>query len=108
MADNYEDLEKEDTTVQGNAEEMQEVKGTDEGKEANEEDKGNKFVKELISWAMIFVGAFVVAYLLSNFVIVNAKVPTGSMVSTINVGDKVIGFRLSYLFSEPERGDIVM
>jgi signal peptidase I len=57
---------------------------------------------------MIFVGAFVVAYILSNYVIVNAKVPSGSMISTINIDDKVIGFRLSYLFSDPERGDIVM
>ena len=30
------------------------------------------------------------------------------MKNTINEGDKVIGFRLSYLFSEPKRGDIVM
>ncbi|MDE7431548.1 MAG: signal peptidase I [Lachnospiraceae bacterium] len=71
-----------------------------------EEEKNIK--KEIFSFVKIFVGAFIVAYLLSNFVIVNARVPSGSMISTINVGDKVIGFRLSYLFSDPKRGDIVM
>lgn len=76
-------------------------------KDSDEESEGNIW-KELFSWVKIFVGAFIVAYLLSNFVIVNARVPSGSMISTINVGDKVIGFRLAYVFSEPERGDIVM
>lgn len=82
---------------------------TDDKKKRKGKEKEETSVrKELLSWVMIFVGAFVVAYLLSNFVIVNAKVPSGSMISTINIGDKVIGFRLSYLFNDPERGDIIM
>ena len=68
----------------------------------------DNFWKEGFSWVRIIVGAFIVAFLLSNFVIVNARVPSGSMISTINENDKVIGFRLAYLFSDPERGDIVM
>jgi signal peptidase I len=68
----------------------------------------DNFWKEVFSWVRIIVGAFIVAFLLSNFVIVNARVPSGSMISTINENDKVIGFRLAYLFSDPERGDIVM
>lgn len=73
-----------------------------------EKEEDTTLGKELLSWAMIFVGAFIVAYILSNFVIVNAKVPSGSMISTINVGDKVIGFRLAYTFDDPKRGDIIM
>lgn len=68
----------------------------------------DNFWKEVFSWVRIIVGAFIVAFLLSNFVIVNARVPSGSMISTINENDKVIGFWLAYLFSDPERGDIVM
>lgn len=71
-------------------------------------EKEKKFTKELASWAVMLAGAFVVAYIFSNFIIVNAEVPTSSMVSTINVNDKVIGFRLSYMFSTPKRGDIIM
>lgn len=70
--------------------------------------KGNKFTRELMSWAVVIAGAFVVAYIFNNYVIVNAEVPTSSMVSTINVDDKLIGFRLSYMFSSPKYGDIIM
>lgn len=76
--------------------------------EDNKDEEETSFLRELCSWVMIFAGAFIVAYILSNFVIVNAKVPTGSMISTININDKVMGFRLSYKFSDPKRGDIVM
>lgn len=75
----------------------------------NEKASGmNPVVRELLSWVMIFVGAFLVAYILTNFIIVNARIPSGSMETTINIGDKVVGFRLSYLFDEPQRGEIVM
>lgn len=76
--------------------------------EGNNDEEETSFFRELCSWVMIFAGAFIVAYILSNFIIVNAKVPTGSMISTININDKVMGFRLSYKFSDPKRGDIVM
>ena len=79
-----------------------------------EETTGNKtltkkeIVKEILSWIKVIVFAFVVAFLLNKFVIVNANVPTGSMESTIQPGDRLIGFRLSYLWDEPQRGDIII
>lgn len=110
MKDIYEELEKDDILAQEDTVTQNEsdTNSSDSDDKEVQEEKGNKFFKELMSWVMIFVGAFVVAYILSNFVIVNAKVPTGSMISTININDKVIGFRLSYIFSNPERGDIIM
>ena len=84
---------------------------TGENSEGNDSknDKGEtSFVKELLSWIMVFVVAACAAYLITHFLIINAVVPTGSMISTINEGDKVIGNRLAYKFSEPERGDIVL
>lgn len=56
---------------------------------------------------VIAVGAFV-AFLLCKFVIINAVVPTQSMVSTINVGDRLIGLRMPYYFRDPYRGEIVI
>ena len=70
--------------------------------------KLSPFWEEVLSWVKIFVGAFIVAYILTQFVIVNARIPSGSMISTINEGDKVIGFGFSYIFEEPKRGEIVM
>lgn len=64
--------------------------------------------RELLSWIMTFVIAIGAALLLKNFVIINATVPTGSMENTIMPEDDLLGFRLSYVFSEPERGDVVI
>ena len=71
-------------------------------------EKVKAVIKEMFSWIKVIVLAFVVALLLNKFVIVNANVPTGSMEATIQPDDRLIGFRLSYLFSEPQRGDIII
>ncbi len=64
--------------------------------------------KEIISWIVPFVLALAAALLLKNYVIINADVPTGSMENTIMPGDRLIGFRLAYRNSSPERGDVVI
>lgn len=63
---------------------------------------------EILSYIKIMVAAFVIAFLCNTFVIVNAQVPTGSMRDTILEGDRLIGFRFSYIFSDPQRGDIII
>lgn len=67
-----------------------------------------ELLKEIFSWIMVFVIAFVLAMFINRVVIYRVKIPTGSMENTIMVGDKVITFRLAYLFSEPKRGDIIV
>ena len=64
--------------------------------------------KELFSWVMVVVCAFVLAFVITHYVIIKAEVPTGSMISTIQIDDRLIGNRLAYLFSDPKRGDIVI
>lgn len=66
------------------------------------------FFKEVLSWIYTIGAALILAYLLTNYVIINAVIPSGSMENTILKGDKLIANRLSYIFSEPERGDIVV
>ncbi len=65
-------------------------------------------LKEIMSWFGIVIAAFISAFIITNFIIINAKIPTGSMENTIMAGDRVIGFRWSYLFSNPKRGDVVV
>ncbi|MBQ3584342.1 MAG: signal peptidase I [Lachnospiraceae bacterium] len=72
-----------------------------------DEDKIN-WKREILSWAKLVVVAVIIAFAINNLVIINAEVPTGSMEQTIHKGSRMIGFRLSYLFSEPERGDIII
>ncbi len=68
----------------------------------------NKIVKEILSWLLVIAAAFALAFIVTNYVIIKAEVPSGSMKETIQIDDRLIGFRLAYLFSEPERGDIVI
>lgn len=78
---------------------------TIEGKNTNGK---NSLWKELLSWVEVIVIAVVLALLLNNFILVNARVPSGSMENTIYPGDRLMGFRFTYWFSEPKRGDIVV
>ncbi len=64
--------------------------------------------KEAKEWISALLMAVVFGVILTQFIIVSAVVPTGSMENTIQPGDRIIGWRLNYLFSDPERGDIVI
>ena len=68
----------------------------------------NPILKEILSWVEVFVVAIVLAWFIVSFIIVNATVPSGSMQDTIQPGDRLIGFRLTYLFTDPKRSDIVV
>ncbi|MDD5935745.1 MAG: signal peptidase I [Clostridiales bacterium] len=72
------------------------------------ETKKINWVKEILSWILVIAGGFVLAWFVTRVIIVKAVVPTNSMETTIMVGDKIIGNRLSYTFSNPKRGDIVI
>ena len=65
-------------------------------------------IKEIFSWASVLVAAAVIATVLNLFIIANSRVPTPSMENTIMTGDRIIGSRLTYLFDEPKRGDIII
>ena len=68
----------------------------------------DKAKKEFLSWVKTIVLAVVIALFVDYVVIVNATVPTGSMKNTIMEGDRVIALRFSYLFNDPQRGDVVI
>lgn len=76
----------------------------------NEKEQWTKktVIKEFLSWVLVLVTAFALGYVLNHYVILKAEVPSGSMRNTIVEGDRLLGIKIAYLFSEPERGDIVM
>lgn len=65
-------------------------------------------VREVFSWAIILVVAFIIGNCMNKYILMKAVIPSGSMENTLQVGDRIFGLRLAYLFSEPERGDVVM
>ena len=67
-----------------------------------------ELLKDALSWGKTILFAVIFALLFNRFVIVNARVPSGSMEATIRTNDRIIANRLSYLFNEPERFDIIV
>ncbi len=61
-----------------------------------------------LEWLVIIVLALVIALFINFVIIINSTVPTGSMETTIMPGSRMIGLRVSYWFSDPQRGDIVV
>lgn len=71
-------------------------------------DKKKSVLREIWSYVSIICGALIVAYLINTFILINAVVPTSSMENTIMAKSRILGNRMSYIFSDPERGDIVV
>lgn len=90
-------------------EETEENKREKKGRSRRQpEEEPFSWKKEIISWIQIIVAAVVIALFLNNVIIANSRVPTGSMENTIMSHSRVIGSRLAYINSEPERGDVVI
>lgn len=63
------------------------------------------FIKETASIVII---AFILAMILRTFVIEGRIIPSGSMLSTIQLQDRVMVNKFIYKFKEPQRGDIIV
>ena len=66
------------------------------------------WMRKLLSWVLVIGGGFLLARFVTRVIIVNAVAPTNSMETTIMVADRFIGNRLAYMFSSPERGDVIV
>ncbi|MGI6755407.1 MAG: signal peptidase I [Atopobiaceae bacterium] len=64
-------------------------------------------IKTVLEWVVTIVAALFIAVLLRLFVFQVYLVPSGSMLETIQEGDRLIGEKVSYHFTEPEAGDVV-
>ncbi|MCL2576192.1 MAG: signal peptidase I [Defluviitaleaceae bacterium] len=70
--------------------------------------KKKTFLQELLSWVIMLGSAVLIAFFINTFIIVNATVPTGSMRDTIPENTRLVAFRLSYVFGNPQRLDVVV
>lgn len=108
--DSQEETElNENSTVESETEKKETINSDKKKKKDKKQEKEEfNFKKELFSWIKIFVVAVVIAFFINNVIIMNANVPSGSMKNTISEGDRMIGLRTAYWFSDPQRGDIVI
>ncbi len=89
--------------------EEQEVEIMTEGAvKDSEKIEKSSLVKEILSWVALFVTAVLLSQFLTRVLLVNAMVPTSSMESLIEPGDRLFGNRLAYKFSDPERFDVII
>lgn len=68
----------------------------------------NSIGKEIWEYVKLVLGVVIAVTLVTQFLIINAVIPSGSMEKTIMEGDRIIGNRLAYLKSDPQRFDIVI
>lgn len=69
--------------------------------------KGNLLNHIVREWVIPILAAFMLAFLVNKFLIFRIEVPTGSMIPTINIDDRIYVVRV-YNPEKLERGDIVV
>lgn len=63
----------------------------------------------LLEFLVILLVAFVVVFgFVRPYVVEAFYIPSGSMIPTLEVGDRVLANKFIYRFEEPERGDVVV
>lgn len=65
-------------------------------------------MKSLMEWVVIIAVAFVLSIIIRNYAIDTRIVPTGSMLPTIQLNDRLIVDRIFYKFDDFKRGDIIV
>lgn len=75
---------------------------------AEKEEKPKSKLREGIQFCTPIVIALVIAILLKTFIFANAVIPSGSMLNTIQEGDRIIASRLAYINEDPQRYDIII
>ena len=68
----------------------------------------NKILLEVLDWIKTFAIAFVCVYLINLFLFSLATVNGQSMEPTLQHKQWLISSKISYIFGEPQRGDIVV
>ena len=69
--------------------------------------KGPSRLRDVVEWVAVVAVAVAVAVFVRAYVAEPFEIPTESMVDTIQVGDRVLGEKVSYLGSGPAAGDVV-
>jgi signal peptidase I len=61
-----------------------------------------------IEWVAVIVVALVLAIVVRTYVIQTFYIPSSSMEPTLNIGDRILVFKLAYDFTSPSTGDVVV
>ena len=87
--------------------EAQSPDGTPEG-HSEEKSGGGSIARFLVEALVILVLAAVIAVIIQSFFIKAFVIPSSSMSPTLQIGDRVMVEKLTYYFTKPHRGDMIV
>jgi signal peptidase I len=64
--------------------------------------------RSVVEWIAVIGGALIVALVIKTFLIQAFYIPSGSMETTLDIGDRVLVNKLSYRVHDVNRGDLVV
>ena len=76
--------------------------------EKDEERKPRRLRRTILEWAGVIGGGVVIALLVEAFFIQAFWIPSESMESTLEIGDRVLVNKLSYRLHDVHRGDVIV
>jgi signal peptidase I len=76
--------------------------------DGQQNEPGRRWVRRLAEYVVLIAAAVGVAFFVQAYLIKPFAIPTPSMATTVRVGDRVIVDRVSYHFSDIDRGDVVV
>ena len=94
--------------MQNKEEKNPNIDGADASGEQLEKKKEPWTVGRVIREIYPYLIVVALAILLNTFIIINARIPSASMETTIMTGEHVFGNRLAYISSDPKRYEIVI
>ena len=65
-------------------------------------------VTSLLELLVVVVVALGLTWVIQGYVVKSYRIPTGSMRTTVDVGDRILAARFLGWFSDPERGDVLV
>ena len=77
----------------------------DEAEQTPAEEPKRSFLSEL---PFLLLAALVVAVVIKTFVVQPFYIPSGSMIPTLLIDDRVMVSKVNYLWGDPERGDVIV
>jgi signal peptidase I len=86
---------------------MSSTAGAD-GTPTGKRDTSGSTGRTILEYAVLAVVAVTVALLIQAFLVKPYRIPSESMENTLLIGDRVLVDRVSWRFSEPQRGDVVV
>ena len=70
--------------------------------------KKHSFARQVAELPLLVLVAFLIAIVIKTFVVQAFFIPSGSMIPTLRVGDRVLVEKVTYRLRDPQRGDVIV